>query len=138
MSALAPNLPSRGLTALRALNQHLRSVSASPGGNEVAPAPMRSVQRFGRAWSRWASQERMARALQQGPDNAGPLNSHRLAIRALAQVQNASPAYAAHLMAQLDALHLLLQGTAPEAQVKPVTVPTAAPAKARAPRRRRA
>lgn len=99
---------------------------------------MRSVQRFGRAWSRWASQERMARALQQGPDNAGPLNSHRLAIRALVQVQDASPAYAAHLMVQLDALNLLLQGTAPEAQVKPATVPTAAPAKARAPRRRRA
>ena len=130
-------LPSRGLSALRTLNQHLRSVSASAGAEGAAVAPMRSVQRFGRSWSRWASQERMARALQQGPDNAGPLNAHRLAIRALAQVQDVSPAYAAHLIAQLDALHGLLQGAATEAQLKPAIVPAAAPVKARTPRRRR-
>ncbi len=138
MTAQPPaHLPRRGLTALRALNQHLRSISASVGSEGAAQAPMRSVQRFGRSWSRWASQERISRALQQGPDNAGPLNSHRLAIRALAQAQEVSPGYAAHLMAQLEALHLLLNGTAAEVPFKPVASPPVAPGSARATRRRR-
>ncbi len=82
---------------LAELNQHVARVS--PPASEL-----RSVQAFRETWSRIATDQQVSAAVQGGPDNAGPLNSHRLALRSLALMQGLSPAYVRRFVAQLDAL----------------------------------
>jgi hypothetical protein len=42
-----------------------------------------SVRRFREAWSRIAAEDRVTEAVERGPTNAGPLNSHMLVLRTL-------------------------------------------------------
>lgn len=62
------------------------------------------------------SERRMARALRDGPDSPGPLNSQALIIKSLALMQALSPAYAHRFVAYMDSLLVLgeeVQVTAP-------------------------
>jgi len=54
-------------------------------------------------------------ALQQGPANAGPLGSHRLAPRTSGLMQDLSPAYLHHFMSHLDTMLQLDTMTLPQA-----------------------
>lgn len=80
-------------------------VAAAP-----APAPtpvpptVPGLDYFRNTWGRMQVKQRVARTLARPPDNAGPLNSHLLALRALQQMQSLSPAYLARFVAYLDAL----------------------------------
>lgn len=126
-------LPRAGLDALRELNRSLRSVHPAPqadgsGAQGGSVPPMRSVQRFSRTWARWATQDRVDRALRDLPGNAGPLNSQRLAARALQRLQALSPAYVSQLLAQLDAYQLVLSGPPSTGGGVPVTLQAAAAA----------
>lgn len=130
-------LPRVGLDALQALNRQLRALGGSfpaDGAGRPDPVPMRSVQRFAASWARWASQERVTAAVLQLPDNAGPLNSQRLAARALQQLQALSPDYVRCLLGMLDAYDLALSEDALTANEpgKVDGVPAPKPAKPRA------
>lgn len=108
-----PRVPQRksGPSALALLNAELaqRSGTAATAGAEGlqpnAPLPeLASVRRFGQTWAKVATEQQMIEALAKAPKNAGPLNSHRLMLRALTQMRRLSPDYLRLFLAQMEAL----------------------------------
>jgi hypothetical protein len=108
-----PRAPQRaaGPSALALLNAELaqRAGTASATGPErlqtSAPLPeLASVRRFGQTWAKVATEQQMIEALAKAPKNAGPLNSHRLMLRALTQMRRLSPDYLRLFLAQMEAL----------------------------------
>ena len=102
--------------------------ASGPGGPPAAAAPagapteLKALRAFRSTWSRLGADRQMRQSLAKAPDNAGPLNSHRLVLRALRTMQTLSPAYLQRFMAQVDALLWLEQAdiaTAPPAQPPP-------------------
>lgn len=90
--------------------------SAVPGSDEPALSDLKSVREFGEVWSRIAADAQVARALVQAPENAGPLNSHKLVLRTLALMRELSPGYLRRFLAQVDALMSLEQAAASAAR----------------------
>lgn len=70
----------------------------------ISPAELKSAQYFRSTWSRLSAQKRLTESLAQLPENAGPLNSHRLVHRAMSLMHEMSPAYLQKFMAHLEAL----------------------------------
>jgi hypothetical protein len=113
-------VPRKGLDALKALNRSLQSPATVSENTATASNPprtveMKSVQQFRQSWQRMKVQDQVEHALQQGPANAGPLNSHRLVLRTLGLMQDLSPAYLHHFMSHLDTMLLLDTMTLPQA-----------------------
>ncbi len=86
------------------------------GGASVSD--MKSVRRFSEVWSKISAEQQVAQAFTRGPENAGPLNAHRLMLRSLALMQSLSPDYLRHFLSQMDSLLWLEQ-----AAVKPARAP---------------
>jgi len=112
-------MPRKGLDALKALNLSLQSPATGTENTAAASSParpveMKSVQQFRQSWHRMKVQDQVEHALQQGPANAGPLNSHRLVLRTLGLMQDLSPAYLHHFMNHLDTLLQLDTMTLPQ------------------------
>jgi hypothetical protein len=85
------------LSPLAELNQHIAGFSP-PG------AELRSVQAFRESWARISTENEVTNAVQRGPENAGPLNSHMLVLRTLGALQTLSPDYLRRFVAHADAL----------------------------------
>lgn len=102
--------PAASLAALRGLNERLRACAPAEGEqtDDVAatngPAEMKSVRAFQQTWSRIRTQDRLEAALRAGPENAGPLNSHMLVLRALERMRTISPAYLQRFVSHVDTL----------------------------------
>ncbi len=64
------------------------------------------------------SERRVARAIQDGPENPGPLNSQALIIRSLAMMRDISPGYTNRFVAYMDTLLWLEQAGGVAAPVK--------------------
>ena len=99
---------------LSQLNRYLQARTegdATPGlaGGGARMPDMKSVRRFSEVWSKISAEQQVAQALVRGPENAGPLNSHRLMLRALRLMRGLSPDYTQRFMAQMDALLWLEQ-----------------------------
>lgn len=73
---------------------------------------MKSVRRFGEVWSKISAEQQVAEAITRGPENAGPLNAHRLVLRSLALMRLLSPDYLRHFLSQVDTLLWLEQAAA--------------------------
>ena len=91
------------------LNADLRRAVAgdgerAPGEGASAWPEMRSVRRFRQAWSRILAEDRVAQALDRGPGNAGPLNSHMLVLRSLRLMRDLSPDYLRRFLSHVDTL----------------------------------
>ncbi len=113
-------MPRKGLNALKALNRSLQGPASGTDNAAAASSParaveMKSVQQFRQSWHRMKVQDQVEQALQQGPANAGPLNSHRLVLRTLGLMQDLSPAYQHHFMSHLDTMLQLDTLTLPQA-----------------------
>ena len=78
-----------------------------------------SVRRFREAWSRIAAEDRVTEAVERGPTNAGPLNSHMLVLRTLARLRDLSPDYLRRFLSQVETLQWLEQASQTIAPVKP-------------------
>ncbi len=106
-----------GLT--RALTQHLpgnAQASADAGDDGMGFRPeLKSIRYFRSTWSRLSVDRQLAQAMEQGPENAGPFNSHQLVLRALSVMRDIAPHYLKRFMAHADALLWLDQ-----AEGKPV------------------
>ncbi|HVL44990.1 MAG TPA: DUF2894 domain-containing protein, partial [Acidovorax sp.] len=82
----------------------------SPAGGDPfavdsAPLPaLKSVHQFSKAWSHIAAEQQVVQALHRGPENAGPLNAHKLMLRSLSLMRSLSPDYLRHFMAHMDTL----------------------------------
>jgi hypothetical protein len=93
-------------SALARLNQHVASATQVPAGTR---AELRSAQAFRDAWSRISAEDEVTEAVQRGPENAGPLNSHMLVLRTLGLLRELSPDYLQRFMAHADTLLWLEQ-----------------------------
>jgi len=100
--AAAHHAPGPGPLAL--LLQH-SGLATRPG----APPELRAVQQFGGTWARLRVDQQLAGAQLRQPENAGPLNSQRLALQTLQALRNLSPAYLQRFMAHAEALLWLEQ-----------------------------
>lgn len=107
----APPCPapsSTGMDSLRALVADLQAVRPVP--NQVVSSlampknEMQSVRQFRQIWSRIDAERRLSQAVVLRPENAGPLNSHKLALQSLLQMHDTSPAYLQRFLTHLDTL----------------------------------
>ena len=96
LGQLAPEAPDGGSAAER----------VAPA---ETPGELKSVKYFRNTWSQLSIDQQLAHALAQLPENAGPLNSHHLALRSLKLMRDTSPAYLKRFMSYIDALFWLDQ-----------------------------
>jgi len=103
--------PPRGQSLLGALNQEW--AARMQGEREPDPAwydmedgddTLKSARRFSVVWEQIAAERQLADAIQHAPDNAGPLNSQRLMVRAMTRMQALSPDYLRRFLGQMDTL----------------------------------
>lgn len=80
-----------------------------PAGTAAAPAELKALSVFRESWSKLRVDQQFHQALADEPENAGPLNSHLLVLRALRRMRDISPGYLKHFMAYADALLWLEQ-----------------------------
>jgi hypothetical protein len=77
----------------------------------IAPrTELKSVKNFRNTWSKLSVDKQVIQALAQAPKNAGPLNSHLVALRSLALMRDISPDYLNRFISYLDTLLRLDQG----------------------------
>ena len=103
------------------LVRHMAQHAHQPPGNAMA-APMatttprtelKSVAYFRNTWSKLSAEKQVSQALGQAPKNAGPINSHVVALRSLALMRDTSPDYLNRFMSYVDTLLCLEQGDRP-------------------------
>ena len=115
-------------SALEALNRDLAARARADADADVEAdadalmlhgpsiSDLQSVRRFGEVWAEIAAEQQVAQAITRGPENAGPLNAHRLVLRSLALMQSLSPDYLRHFLSQMDSLLWLEQAAAKPAR----------------------
>lgn len=92
----------------------------------ISASEMKSVRQFSEVWSRISAEQQVEKALDRGPENAGPLNPHKLMLRSLSLMRSLSPDYLRRFLSQMDSLVWLEQANA-----RPRTItPTARAARA--------
>lgn len=98
---------------LRYIEQHApEPVDSGVEGNSVAPAAehrgpraeLKTMRYFRNTWSKLSVDKQVAQAIEQAPENAGPLNSHFLVLRALESMRDISPDYLNRFMSYVDTL----------------------------------
>lgn len=107
---------------LASLNTHIAHASqlarqqiagTTASAPQTTPWPtLRSAQRFHETWSRISAETEVAKAEQRAPDNAGPLNSHKLVLHTLSLMRSLSPEYLRGFLAQAETLRWLEQAHA--------------------------
>lgn len=65
---------------------------------------LKSIRYFRDTWSKLSVEKQVAQAIEQAPENAGPLNSHQLVLRSLSVMRDISPDYLNRFMSYADAL----------------------------------
>jgi hypothetical protein len=99
----------RGLVRRLAQDRHGHVADHPDAAIEPRPE-LRSVRNFRNTWSKLSVKKQVSQALTQAPKNAGPLNSHRVALRSLAFMRDISPDYLNRFMSHVDTLLCLDQG----------------------------
>lgn len=103
------------------LVRHMAQHAHQPPGTSMA-APMatttprtelKSVAYFRNTWSRLSAEKQVTQALGQAPKNAGPINSHGVALRSLALMRDTSPDYLNRFISYVDTLLCLDQSDKP-------------------------
>jgi Protein of unknown function (DUF2894) len=111
---VAPALRKPGLT-LGDLARQLAHAGTDAAGDDGALGvrpELRAVRQYRNTWAQLSANQQLAQALQQAPQNAGPINSHRLVLQSLALMRSISPDYLSRFMAYADTLLCLDQGDA--------------------------
>ncbi|MDP3832503.1 MAG: DUF2894 domain-containing protein [Hydrogenophaga sp.] len=98
-------------TPLPPLGQLNQYIALATGTARETRRELRSAQGFRESWARIRAEEDVALALQRGPENAGPLNSHMLVLRTLGLLRGLSPDYLRRFMAHADTLLWLDQAS---------------------------
>jgi Protein of unknown function (DUF2894) len=128
---------------LQALNRHIQQATQGPiqpDGHPLAAwaafdqqpgqAPdMKSLAGFREVWAKIAADDQLDRALARKPENAGPLNSHMLVLRALDLMRQLSPDYLRRFMVHVDTLLWLEQVQTTATETKPKTPRRGRPSK---------
>ncbi|WP_297791132.1 DUF2894 domain-containing protein [uncultured Marinobacter sp.] len=69
-----------------------------------SPRPLKAMARVQADQGSQALQDRIRQAIEQTPENAGPMNSHRLVSRAIAAMEKLSPEYLNRFVNYADTL----------------------------------
>ncbi|MEY2859573.1 MAG: hypothetical protein RL392_31 [Pseudomonadota bacterium] len=77
------------------------------GVGPSAPTELKAVAYFRNTWSKLSVNQRIKAALDNAPQNAGPINSHAVALRSLELMRDISPDYLNRFMTHIDTLMLL-------------------------------
>jgi hypothetical protein len=88
-------------TRLRRIGTPADGGTAGAAHTAVEPADLRY---FRSTWSRLRVERQLTQSQAQVPENAGPLHSDRLVLRALQTLRELSPAYLNRYMAYVDTL----------------------------------
>ncbi len=96
---------------VRQLEQHSSEhADARLEGNAGTHSELKIIRNFRNTWSKLSADKQVAKALEQAPKNAGPINSHMLVLRSLALMRDISPDYLNRFMSYADTLLCLDQG----------------------------
>lgn len=99
---------------VRQLEQHApentENTAARSDGNAAPRSELKTIRNFRNTWAKLSVDKQVARALQQAPANAGPINSHMLVLRSLAMMRDISPDYLNRFITYADTLLCLDQG----------------------------
>lgn len=114
-------------------------LASAEEGSPAMPssAELKTLSHFRATWSKLSVSQRLKQSLHQAPGDAGPLNSHGLAVRALKRMQEISPAYVERFVSYFDALVWLERATAKGFQSPAQGVPAGAERKPKSGRGRR-
>ena len=126
--------PSPALAALAHERQRLQNAQAasSPSVWSATPSPSPDsprVRQVRRQLGRMRVQKQLSQALAQAPQNAGPINSQMLVLRAFALLRERSPEYLNRLMTEVDTLLCLEDAERQRLAPKAGAAPRRAPAK---------
>ncbi len=116
----APTPINPASSPLALLLQEMQSSAAR--SSAALPPENPRVKQFRQQLRKISMQKQVRHALAQAPQNAGPINSQMLVLRALDLMRSLSPAYLHRFMTHLDTL-LCLE----EAEKKPLTPKRATP-----------
>jgi len=83
--------------------QPLPVIGGNPHVGEE-PGELTSVRQFRESWLKLNADKLVTHAIQQRPDNPGPLNPQMLVIRSLATMRDLSPDYLNQFVAHIDTL----------------------------------
>jgi hypothetical protein len=86
-----------------------QAISRAP----TAAAPtleLKTVRESRATWARMSVDRQLSLAMKQGPQNAGPINSHMLVLRSLTMMQDISPDYLSRFVSYVDTLLFLDPG----------------------------
>lgn len=109
-AAPQPPGPLAGLLQHMARHAHGQASTARGATLPTArPAEPQALNYFRTTWAKLKLAQQLSRSLAQQPQNAGPLNSHRLVLRSLQMMREISPAYLGRFMAYVEALQWLNQ-----------------------------
>ncbi|WP_312846051.1 DUF2894 domain-containing protein [Variovorax sp. MHTC-1] len=100
-AAAQPGQAQRG--ALAALVDHVARHASSSRGDGTA-LDSKTLDYFRSTWSRLSADRRLTQSQALVPENAGPLNSHRLVHRSLTVMRELSPEYLHRFMSYVDTL----------------------------------
>ncbi len=91
------------LDAVRQENGGEALESSNASGAEPM-GELRSIKHFRESWVKHNSEKLLAQAIADCPKDAGPLNSHRLAIQSLTAMRELSPEYLNRFLSYLETL----------------------------------
>lgn len=84
--------------------------SAEAYWGSAGPHPeLKAVRNFRNTWAKLSVDKQVAQALEQAPKNAGPINSHMLALRSLTLMRDISPDYLNRFLSYAETLLCLDQ-----------------------------
>ena len=93
------------------LVRHIAQQTPQPSGTGIAASmvttprtELKSVHYFRNTWSKLSAEKQVTQAMGQAPKNAGPINSHVVALRSLALMRDTSPDYLNRFMSYVDTL----------------------------------
>lgn len=73
---------------------------------------LKALQDIRETWAKRSTEKAVAKALDEAPEDAGPLNAHRLVVRSLMAMQEVSPEYLGRFVNQIETLLWLEQAGA--------------------------
>lgn len=116
---------------LVALNRYIVAAAAESEDYDLLPPVwessdgLRNARRFRASWQRHRTEDALGLAVERAPEAAGPLNSHRLVLRAMTLMQELSPLYLQSFVVQAETLLRLdraaarLRQSAPPPKTRP-------------------
>jgi hypothetical protein len=99
---------------LAELTRHIEQLAPSFSEAGVAEqsgpsTELKAIRYYRDTWSKLSVDKQVAKAIENAPDNAGPLNSHYLVLRSLELMREISPDYLNRFMSYVDTLLCLEQ-----------------------------